>query len=507
MLELASLQGYDTVILQCHNNPDADSIACGFALYCFFKEKGLAVKLVYGGFAEISKPNIAEFVRLLKIPLEYLKGGPATVTEFVPLAQNPLLITVDCQYGAGNLTPLYCPNVCVIDHHLPENTLPPLAAVEPYCGSCATVVWRLLQRAGYAVNANRAVATALYYGLYTDTNSLSELFHPVDRDMLEQLDFDEETIRWLKSNNLTRDELHIAANALLEANHDDIYGYTLFWARPCDPNILGFISDLTMQAQGVQVCVGFTQVGAGYKLSIRSTTNEVMANELAAYLTQGLGSGGGGREKAGGFFKLEEGQAPLAYLKKRMLAYYGSYSVIRAGVCQPRLEEFELYKKRPLPAGYVALAPLFAPGVQVVVRTLEGDAVFAVEENSYVMLGVEGEAYPIDREVFESRYSPLPGEFCLPEEVRTEDFYPPTVCEKLYGKTLALLEHARPCLPKGESYIYAKKLEKNTKVFAKWYKEGYLFGRPGDYLALRREDTSDAYIIAGRIFAATYQPG
>ena len=33
---LDELLGYDRITIQCHDNPDADAIASGFGLYCFY---------------------------------------------------------------------------------------------------------------------------------------------------------------------------------------------------------------------------------------------------------------------------------------------------------------------------------------------------------------------------------------------------------------------------------------------------------------------------------------
>ena len=54
-------------------------------------------------------------------------------------------------------------------------------------GSCSTLCWDMIREAGLNPNDNRLLATALYYGLYTDTNRLSEVSHPLDRDMMDTL--------------------------------------------------------------------------------------------------------------------------------------------------------------------------------------------------------------------------------------------------------------------------------------------------------------------------------
>ena len=44
---LDELLGYDHVTIQCHDNPDADAIASGYGLYCFFRDKGKAVSYTH----------------------------------------------------------------------------------------------------------------------------------------------------------------------------------------------------------------------------------------------------------------------------------------------------------------------------------------------------------------------------------------------------------------------------------------------------------------------------
>ena len=72
-------------------------------------------------------------------------------------------------------------------------------------------------------------------------------------------------------------------------------------AKPCDPNILGFISDLLLQADGVDTCVVFCKMPSGLKLSVRSCVAAVRAAELLEYIIENIGSGGGHMQKAGGY--------------------------------------------------------------------------------------------------------------------------------------------------------------------------------------------------------------
>jgi bifunctional oligoribonuclease and PAP phosphatase NrnA len=75
--------------------------------------------------------------------------------------------------------------------------------LQPNMGSCATLVWTMLQEMHYPVEKNRDLGTALYYGLYMDTNQFSELSNPVDMDMRESLNFDKNQISLFRNSNFS----------------------------------------------------------------------------------------------------------------------------------------------------------------------------------------------------------------------------------------------------------------------------------------------------------------
>ncbi len=73
------------------------------------------------------------------------------------------------------------------------------------------------------------------------------------------------------------------------------------------------------------------------------------------------------------------------------------------------------------------------------------------------------------------------------------------------GERIRLLPHAHSCLAIGGAGIYAKELDHRVKVFTTWDPDKYYLGVPGDYLAVRVDDLSDIYVIAGDIFDKTYE--
>ena len=61
---------YEKICIQCHDNPDADALASGYALWSFFKEKGKEVTFVYGGANQIQKSNLLLMIKEFEIPVQ-----------------------------------------------------------------------------------------------------------------------------------------------------------------------------------------------------------------------------------------------------------------------------------------------------------------------------------------------------------------------------------------------------------------------------------------------------
>lgn len=56
-----------------------------------------------------------------------------------------------------------------------------------------------------------------------------------------------------------------------------------------------------------------------------------------------------------------------------------------------------------------------------------------------------------------------------------------------------------------EKSLFMQNPDKNTKVFTNWDPGKYMSGKEGDYIAVRKDDYHDVYIIEKSIFNKTYQ--
>ena len=464
-MRLADLARFSDIVIQCHDNPDADALASGFALRWYLERMGRQARFVYGGEHEISKSNLVLMNENLGINCEH-------VTSLEP---PELLVTVDCQYGESNVTEFAAANVAVIDHHQVSAVLPEFNEVRSNYGSCSTVLYEMLRAEGVDINEYRKVASALF-----------------------------------RNSTLSIDELRIAGEALQNTIVDEARFYGIVEAGPCDSNILGIISDMFLEVDGVHSCVVYNTLPSGVKFSVRSCVKEVKASELASFLAENLGGGGGHLVKAGGFLKRDllvrsgvnlSKESLRQFFTARMNEYFDTSEIIVAGDYRADLAEFAHYRKKMFHVGFVRVAEFAEPGRDIAIRTLEGDVDVTVTEDLYIILNVNGEIYPIHSDKFYRSYRVSDEPYVYPGE------YPPNVINNADGERLPLLPLAHSCISIGGDGIYAREITGRVKIFTMWDRDKYYLGRPGDYLAVRVDDLSDVYVIEKNIFAKTYEKG
>ena len=494
-MKLERLHNFDDIVIQCHDNPDADAIASSFGLYLYFLSLGKHVRIIYTGEFIIQKANLRMMIEELCIPITYTKE----------LTKPQLLLTVDCQYGEGNVTKFEADQVAVIDHHEVCCELNDFTEIRSNYSSCSTLVYSMLLEAGYPVNQNRGLATALYYGLYMDTNYFSEIKHPLDMDMIESLTVYDHVIDRLKNSNFSFSELKTAGLALSQYIYNDKYRYAIVKVNPCDPNILGFISDLVLQVENIDSCIVYNESSYGFKMSVRSCMREATAKDIALYLTKAIGSGGGHKKKAGGFIiknKFNELYSPLdfhEYLTEYTQRYFSSCEIIDTSISDIDTTSMVEYQKKQEILGVVRLRDIAETGTKLNIRTLEGDVEIVTEDNLYLLIGDQGEVKPITKEEFDSNYEVID----KPYELEVD--YKPTAKNKRTDKNYFLLQYAKCCISTSVTQILAKQLQVTTKLFSPKSPNSYMVGNVLDYLAVDMNDHKDAYIIVKEDFDILYK--
>ncbi len=516
-MKLQDLLNYDDIVIQCHDKPDADTIASGYALLKYLEKNGKSPRLVYSGTQRVTRGSLHEMIKRFEIPLVY---QPEAEKE------AELLVTVDCRASEGNVSVLPCKNLAVIDHHSlkEKEALPKLHEIRTEAdgyASCATVLWAMLKEAGVTVEEDGQLPTILYYGLYMDTQELKTA-QEMDKNMLDELRYDMDIVTELQSVNLSSQELRIIGRAYNSLHINPRHRFAVAQVEPCDPDILGVVSDELMKVAGVDVSVAYCMLAddSGAKISVRCRRRGHSAKELIHWLVRTMGDDGGGAptQAAGRVPKkfLEEAcsgdnwddlSGAAGRLIYRLLTDYFEIPPkrIETGRYDPeKVTEFcdlpaSLYRKKKVPVGYVKATDVFAEGEEILIRMLEGDTKKKVTPTLYIMVGVDGETYHSQENSLEKNY-------VLTEEpfsVDKESPWQPKIYRYADRKIKLLAPYARKCIAKDGALIWAGQLNCRLEVLTMW-KEWHL-GEPGDWLVSRDSDRQDIYIIRDDVFQRTYE--
>ncbi|MCR4989611.1 MAG: DHH family phosphoesterase [Lachnospiraceae bacterium] len=501
-MKLSDLLDFNEIVIQCHDNPDADALASGYAIFWYLTKNGKDPRFIYRGKNKVTKSNLLIMKEQLNVPVSY-------EPDFDDIPE--LLITVDCQYGQKNVTQTKAKNIAIIDHHQVNDDLPLLSEVRSNIGSCSTIVWDMIVNEGMDPGEDILLSTALYYGLYTDTNKLSEVSYPLDKDMRDALVINKSIITQMCNSSISLDELKITGKAIFDYEYHGKNKYLLIRADWCDPNILGVISDFSLETVDVDICLAYYISPGEIKFSVRSCVKEVHADELAAFLAKDIGGGGGHITKAGGTLRPEKllsqrggEESDLENIanyefRSRLEEYFSMYKVIYAKDTILDTSDMKLFEKEKQLLGYVELSEVFPIGTLVEIRTLEGDIDVRIEKDTYLMIGIEGEVYPIAKSKLESSYGYVPDPFEKTFE------YEPNIKDVVTGEIKNVRKYAKSIVSTSNVRIYAKELKENIKLFTAWDEEKYYSGSPGDYIAVREDDPHDIYIINKKLFGQLYR--
>jgi nanoRNase/pAp phosphatase (c-di-AMP/oligoRNAs hydrolase) len=306
----------DEVFIQPHNVPDPDAIASSLGMYYLLSQRGIQkLAIVYD--QEIEKANSLRMLEMFQVPMIH-------AAEAYTLGEEDWAVLIDAQKGNANITDLPTDEVAVIDHHeYMGNMGYRFEDVRPEVGSCSAIV------AEYFFENNielpKIVATALLYGIFMDTDNLTRGASDLDINMFYRLYrlSDIDLIVELKGNEISVKDLEFYAEAFKTVEIYDELGF--LHLRSANDSLLGAAGDIVVSVSGVNIVIAYAQKENGVKLSVRSTSDRVKANEFIRHLVADCGVGGGHDNMAGGFIpneNLSKSRSLDTFLKHRAIAFY-----------------------------------------------------------------------------------------------------------------------------------------------------------------------------------------
>lgn len=315
------------VVIVPHDNPDPDALASAFGLrHLIGQYFGKRARIVYSG--DVGCAENRAMVRLLRLPLE--KSEDFRVMARVRIA------LVDCQPGGGNATLARSAKpTIVIDHHRGRRRLSGVlhADVRPHYGATGTIITEYLQAA--RVQIPPRVATALFFGIQTDTLGLSRHATPADfeayRDLFPLVNH--RVLTRIEHLELPASFFQVAHTAIERAVVRGNLVFSNLGEVPVSENVPQ-MADYLAQLEGTKWAAVIGRVNGEMRLSLRGTRAVRDAGSVLKRIVGRRGSAGGHGRAAGG-------RIPLRGM-----------GVEQVGELERMLEErfIELLAPRPVPS-------------------------------------------------------------------------------------------------------------------------------------------------------------
>ncbi|RKY97436.1 MAG: phosphoesterase [Candidatus Hydrothermota bacterium] len=287
------IKGSRNCLIVTHNNPDPDAVASAYGLAHLFKTKFKKEAVIaYKGI--VGRAENRALIDVLQIDMA--KFYKLNVKKF------DCVILVDTQFTAHN-HPLKSPPDAVIDHHniIKTESQIPHVDFRPEYGACSTIITEYLVIAG--VDLTPQVATALFYGIKTDTRDLSRkrtdadveayqfLFPLVDRESLAKIEYPKLPIEYFRSfyRALENTELY---DGVVISKLGDLHR----------PDLVAEIAELMLRLEGARFAIAIGFYRKDLYLSFRTEApEEADAALVVREIVGDMGSAGGHNVMAGAF--------------------------------------------------------------------------------------------------------------------------------------------------------------------------------------------------------------
>jgi nanoRNase/pAp phosphatase (c-di-AMP/oligoRNAs hydrolase) len=323
---LRALTGAGRVVVVTHDNPDPDAVAAAWGMV-FLVERALKLPAVSVAGGTILRAENRLMVDLLQPPLSLI--------EEVDLADGAEVVVVDTQYPA-RLESLAGgpPLAAVIDHHAHEPTAGDKGSgengakaraklrfrfrdVRPRVLATSSMVAGYLKALGF--EPERALATALLYGIHTDARGWDAKFSRTDRAAIAWLSqfSDPELLAQIERARIPRAYFE---DLLLALQSAFIYGDAAVCFLPSSGSVevVGEVADLLLRCEGVERVLCAAVHGDRLVVSARTSERGGSAAYLLRRTLRRDGSCGGHTHRAAGYVALGAGSGSQQELESKL---------------------------------------------------------------------------------------------------------------------------------------------------------------------------------------------
>ncbi len=276
------VQGSKNAIILLYGNPDPDGLASAWALKEIFSSWGILSQIGYTG--EVGRLQNAAMIQSLKIPAQSFQK------EW--LAHHQILATVDAQplfFKGMDLPPFQV----VIDHHpgKVERTTP-FVDIRPKCLATASILTEYLRASDLTIS--KKMATALLYGIITDSRGQRKSASSTDLEALGQLEkiADRNLLRRIEFSQYSLADLEYFSIALLRLRHAGNVLYSHIGSTPYT-DVCVQVADFLIHVKEATWALVTGVVKNKLVIVFRCDGYKKHAGKVAAQTFGALGSAGG----------------------------------------------------------------------------------------------------------------------------------------------------------------------------------------------------------------------
>ncbi|MCX8084771.1 MAG: bifunctional oligoribonuclease/PAP phosphatase NrnA [Calditerrivibrio sp.] len=303
------------ILILTHNNPDPDTLAAAFGLkYILQKVLQKRCTIAYHGI--VGRAENRELVRQCGIDIY-----PSTMLDF---SRYDGLVVVDTQPTAGNvyIPKGYFPDV-IIDHH---NFRDPTKKAKVYdirndYGSTSSIITEYCKELGIICDQN--IATALFYGIRTDTVGAGRQNNRIDLAMMSYV-LPHISLKKLSKIETPEIPKYYYKNIKIALENAQIYGDLIF----CDlkdvrnADLIAETSDFFLRMRDIKWSFVIGRVDNMAFFSLRCKQSKRKVGMIALGIVKGIGTGGGHMKSAGGqipLAKASEYENYVIEIKRRLI--------------------------------------------------------------------------------------------------------------------------------------------------------------------------------------------
>lgn len=290
---LEAVEDAERVLILTHDNPDPDALASAAALaFLLERAAGVQVAIAFGGIVGRSE-NRALMEEL---------GREFQRVDTLDEPASTLVALVDTQPRTGNNSlPSGRIASVVVDHHplRPETAVCTFADVRPEYGSTSSIMVEYLRAAD--LEPDRKLATALFYGVQSETLDLGREASPADVSASIYLypRSDPAAISRIRHARVPAGYFRSIHKAIAKARrHRNVVVVELGLLDY--PDMVAEVADLFMHLGGVQWTIAMGRFEDKLLLSLRTYDLEAHAGGLVRSVMGSRGSAGGHGSLAGG---------------------------------------------------------------------------------------------------------------------------------------------------------------------------------------------------------------